>query len=73
MACHLVNEYDPCDDAKCAIFGVMLDVNTVDDMEIVSGSRRELVRAATVASQWPVLTFGNIFTDVLMFDLQRHM
>jgi len=38
----------------------MSDADAVKDMEAVSGSRRELVRAATIASQWPVLNFGNV-------------
>jgi len=39
----------------------MIDVDAIREMENVSGSRRELVRAATIASQLPVLNFGNIF------------
>ena len=39
----------------------MLDIDAVNEMDNVSGSRRELVRAATIASQLPVLNFGKIF------------
>ena len=39
---------------------MIIDVNAIREMDKVSGSRRELVRAATIASQWTVLTFGNI-------------
>lgn len=46
----------------------MADVDTVHDMDNVTGSRRELVRAATIASQWPVLNFGkNSFSLVIYF------
>jgi len=37
----------------------MIDVDAIREMDKVSGSRRELVRAASIASQWTVLTFGN--------------
>jgi len=51
---------------------MVLDIDAVHEMDAVSGSRRELVRAATIASQWPVLNFGNIVTQSLpIFDLER--
>jgi len=37
---------------------MLLDIDAVHDMDAVTGSRRELVKAATVASQLPVLNFG---------------
>ena len=40
----------------------MVDIDAIPDTDTVSGSRRELVRAATIASQLPVLNFGNIYT-----------
>jgi len=45
---------------------MLLDTDAVHEMDAVSGSRRELVRAATVASQWPVLNFGSIFTELFV-------
>jgi len=48
---------------------LLLDLDAVHDMDAVSGSRRELVRAATIASQWPVLNFGNIVTQTLRYSI----
>ena len=53
---------------------MLLDIDAMHDMDAVSGSRRELVKAATVASQWPVLNFGNILAEHFpIFDFKISM